>query len=327
MISTASRAIYQPFCSAFNTTLLLSIAVHVAAFVAATVLLPPAPSLPLWAAPAKSLRVEITVTPSLVPVPAVGAAVVAADAPPSAAIEQEAIEQEVIKQEVVPVSQQAAVLTTLADAAVVALAMADAKKQQESAPAPKPLMAEPAPAPAPAPAPVEAAVTAATTAQPNADAEPDTKPQQPAQAVKPEPVALVAEKAPPVVDVLPQAVVAESAPTLASLGGIAAESVSAAADDTGPLQLSEPSYRSTPPPPRYPVISRRRGEQGTVWLRVQIDKTGTASEVRIKQSSGYDRLDAAAVQAVRRWAFEPAALKGVFRAAWVEIPVTFKLRR
>ena len=322
MISTASRAIYQPFCSAFNTTLLLSIAVHVAAFVAATVLLPPAPSFPLWPAPATSLRVEITVIPSRVPVPDAGAAVEAADGLPLPAIEQEAIEQEAVA-----LSQQAAVLTTLADAAVVALPMADAKKQQESAPAPKPLMAEPAPAPAPAPAPVEAAVTAATTAQPNADAEPDTKPQQPAQAVKPEPVALVAEKAPPVVDVLPQAVVAESAPTLASLGGIAAESVSAAADDTGPLQLSEPSYRSTPPPPRYPALSRRRGEQGTVWLRVQIDKTGTASEVRIKQSSGYDRLDAAAVQAVRRWDFEPAALKGVFRAAWVDIPVTFKLRR
>tara|TARA_R110002167_G_scaffold64548_8_gene182674 strand:- start:23552 stop:24496 length:945 start_codon:yes stop_codon:yes gene_type:complete len=314
VISTASRAIYQPFCSPFNTTLLLSIAVHVAAFVAAAVLLPPAPSLPLWAAPATSLRVEITVIPSRVPVADAGAAVVAADAPPSAAIEQEAV----------PVSQQAAVLTTLADATVVALAVTDAKKQQEPAPAPKPVMAEPAPA---APAPVEAAITAATTAQPNADAEPDAKPQQPPQAVKPDPQALVAKKTPPVVDVLPQAVVAESAPTLASLGGIAAESVSGAADDTGPLQLSEPSYRSAPPPPRYPALSRRRGEQGTVWLRVQIDKTGTASEVRIKQSSGYDRLDAAAVQAVRRWAFEPAALKGVFRAAWVEIPVTFKLRR
>lgn len=49
------------------------------------------------------------------------------------------------------------------------------------------------------------------------------------------------------------------------------------------------------PPPVYPSLSRRLGEQGRVTLRVLVEADGTPSQVQVAQSSGYERLDKAAV--------------------------------
>ncbi|MBK6757815.1 MAG: energy transducer TonB [Moraxellaceae bacterium] len=46
-------------------------------------------------------------------------------------------------------------------------------------------------------------------------------------------------------------------------------------------------------------MSRRLGEQGRVVLNVYILADGTVGEVKIKQSSGFSRLDDAALQAVK----------------------------
>jgi protein TonB len=61
-------------------------------------------------------------------------------------------------------------------------------------------------------------------------------------------------------------------------------------------------------------------------LAVQIDATGRPESVNVKTSSGYPRLDRAAVEAVRRWRFKPATREdGKPIPALVEIPVQFKL--
>lgn len=61
----------------------------------------------------------------------------------------------------------------------------------------------------------------------------------------------------------------------------------------------------------YPAISRRLGEQGTVVVRMTVNRDGRVSDVAIAQSSGSDRLDAAAVQAVKeRYVFQPATIGG-----------------
>ena len=79
------------------------------------------------------------------------------------------------------------------------------------------------------------------------------------------------------------------------------------------------------PPPRYPGLSRRLGEQGRVVLRVLVNAAGTADEVQIRTSSGHARLDEAARETVQRWRFVAARRGAQPIAAWVLIPVSFRL--
>ncbi len=62
--------------------------------------------------------------------------------------------------------------------------------------------------------------------------------------------------------------------------------------------------------PRYPRVSRRRNEEGTVHVRVTILSTGQLDQSEVVQTSGHPRLDAAALEAVRKARFQPARQNG-----------------
>jgi periplasmic protein TonB len=79
------------------------------------------------------------------------------------------------------------------------------------------------------------------------------------------------------------------------------------------------------PPPRYPLAARRNGEQGTVTLRVLVDREGLPASVAIEKTSGYAPLDNAAREAVRAWRFAPARRGNQAVEAWVLVPVVFRL--
>lgn len=82
------------------------------------------------------------------------------------------------------------------------------------------------------------------------------------------------------------------------------------------------------PGPSYPQTSVRLREQGTVMLLVRVNAGGTADQVTVEKSSGFSRLDDAAVDVVKkRWKFVPAQQAGKPVAAWVRIPVAFELKR
>jgi protein TonB len=81
------------------------------------------------------------------------------------------------------------------------------------------------------------------------------------------------------------------------------------------------------PEPRYPPQSRKLREQGLVVLRVMIDERGDACDVQIETSSGHERLDAAAREAIARAEFRPYVEDGVARRAVVLIPIEFSLSR
>ena len=81
------------------------------------------------------------------------------------------------------------------------------------------------------------------------------------------------------------------------------------------------------PAPRYPTLSRRRGEQGRVLLQVRVDAHGLPQQVEIHQGSGYERLDEAALEAVRRWRFIPARRGDEAITASVRVPIVFHLDR
>ncbi len=80
------------------------------------------------------------------------------------------------------------------------------------------------------------------------------------------------------------------------------------------------------PRPIYPSAARRHGEQGTVGCRIHIDASGSVDEVEILLSSGSDRLDRAAIDALARWRFEPAYEDGSPVSCTVDQEVRFSLR-
>ena len=55
--------------------------------------------------------------------------------------------------------------------------------------------------------------------------------------------------------------------------------------------------------PRYPMGSRRRGEEGLVRLLVRVLPSGRAEKVDVATTSGYPALDQAAVDAVKKARF------------------------
>ncbi|GGP26039.1 energy transducer TonB [Silvimonas amylolytica] len=77
--------------------------------------------------------------------------------------------------------------------------------------------------------------------------------------------------------------------------------------------------------PAYPPVSRKLGEEGRVLLEVHIQADGTVSDIRVKTSSGFPRLDNSALDAVRKWKFTPAKQGGQPIAMWYVLPVTFSL--
>ncbi|MFN3450399.1 MAG: TonB family protein, partial [Roseococcus sp.] len=101
--------------------------------------------------------------------------------------------------------------------------------------------------------------------------------------------------------------------------------VLAAAAQEAPILVTSPRYRRPPRPPEYPPRALDLGLSGTVLVRALVSPEGETQETRIWRSSGHALLDAAAVAAVRRWAFEPARSGGRPVPAWVEVPVHFRL--
>ena len=80
------------------------------------------------------------------------------------------------------------------------------------------------------------------------------------------------------------------------------------------------------PPPAYPAMSRRIGEEGTVVLRVFVEAIGRPGQIEVKSSSGSPRLDQAAQDAVWRWKFVSARRGTDAIGAWVLVPSVFSLK-
>jgi protein TonB len=90
---------------------------------------------------------------------------------------------------------------------------------------------------------------------------------------------------------------------------------------SGELAISCPERT----PPSYPSLSRRLGEEGKAVLRVELDETGQVDRATIKTSSGYARLDEAALAAVRHWHCNAAKRDGVAVRAVAIQPFNFVL--
>lgn len=79
--------------------------------------------------------------------------------------------------------------------------------------------------------------------------------------------------------------------------------------------------------PKYPQLSRKKKEQGTVLLKLLVKADGTVGTISVLKSSGFSRLDQAALQAVKHWRFVPAKQQGQSIDFWYEMPMTFALNQ
>jgi TonB family protein len=75
--------------------------------------------------------------------------------------------------------------------------------------------------------------------------------------------------------------------------------------------------------PVYSVASVRAHEYGTVAVQVLVDEQGRPNQVELLRSSGFPRLDASALQSVRRYRFAPLIRGSQAVRVWTTIHVTF----
>jgi protein TonB len=144
---------------------------------------------------------------------------------------------------------------------------------------------------------------------------------------KPEPVTQVA----PTLLAVPDAVPTPNAPSVQPIAPPApyAPAVPVAAVTTPALAKitlpsSDADYLSNPKP-TYPAMSKRLGEQGKVVVRVLIGADGLPQKSELRQSSGFDRLDDAALATVMKWRYVPGKRDGIAEAMWFNVPITFRL--
>ncbi len=161
-------------------------------------------------------------------------------------------------------------------------------------PEPKPVIKKPKPVqkvvePTPIPEPVEVAAPAPVIADP-----------EPVISAPPAPAPVVAKQEAPVVQEVPEVKEIIEPPRF------------------GAAYLHNP-------PPDYPPLSRRVGEEGRVMLRVLVTKNGDAEHVEIESGSGSSRLDKAALEAVKKWRFIPAKRNNQPISAYVIVPIQFTL--
>jgi protein TonB len=162
-------------------------------------------------------------------------------------------------------------------------------------PVPPPPKPEPKPVAKPEPKPV-----------PKPTPKPTPRP-EPVREVAPEPVEQTAPVAPPA----PPAPVQKAAPAPVAPAPVTPPRTDAA-------HLNNPA-------PQYPALSRRLGEQGRVLLDVYILPDGSVGEIKLNRSSGFARLDNAALQAVKTWKYVPAKRGDKPIPFWYVQPVSFVL--
>jgi protein TonB len=117
---------------------------------------------------------------------------------------------------------------------------------------------------------------------------------------------------PPVVFDTPSPM-AEQAPPPAPPAPAAQADFAASVDISG-MQLN---------PPKYPPAEMQDCVGGTVMLLVEIDANGSVLNVSVEKTSRNRNLDRSAMEAARRWRFNPGLRSGQKVGGQVRVPVQF----
>jgi TonB family protein len=76
--------------------------------------------------------------------------------------------------------------------------------------------------------------------------------------------------------------------------------------------------------PRYPIEALREGLEGSVLVKVWVDREGKVRDVVIQKSDA-PIFNAPAVEAASQWLFTPAKINGMAISVWIAIPFKFRV--
>ncbi len=94
--------------------------------------------------------------------------------------------------------------------------------------------------------------------------------------------------------------------------------------DFVPVEKQPQPLPGNAPPPIYPEIARRAGVEGTVWVKIWVDKEGNPKKALIMKSDA-ELFNQPAIDAAMKWKFTPAIMNNGPVSVWVSIPFKFKL--
>jgi bla regulator protein blaR1 len=77
------------------------------------------------------------------------------------------------------------------------------------------------------------------------------------------------------------------------------------------------------PAPAYPGEAKARQQSGHVVLRLRVGPDGRVREAIVEKSVPAGVFDAASLDAVKQWTFDPPAENGVPAEGWVRVPIRF----
>lgn len=148
----------------------------------------------------------------------------------------------------------------------------------------------------------------------------EPKPVQKVSKPTPQPVAPSAAPSPtPAADPTPAPAAAPAAAAPSAAAGPARETMEVSAPK------NVPTLQCAFVKPDYPSMSRRRGESGTAYVHFVVGVTGKIESIDLQKSSGYPRLDEAALAAMRATTCRPYIENGqAIRAARTQ-PYNFGL--
>ena len=75
----------------------------------------------------------------------------------------------------------------------------------------------------------------------------------------------------------------------------------------------------------YPLISRRRGEQGLAIVRIHVDVNGNSTKTEIIQSTNFSRLDKCALESVKSLKVKSKVVNGKKSPSHFDQPIRFRL--
>ena len=88
--------------------------------------------------------------------------------------------------------------------------------------------------------------------------------------------------------------------------------------DVPPKAVSQSSFR-------YPPSAKKNGIKGYVVLSILVSEKGSVDQVQVLESSPSGVFDAAALQGIRSWQFEPAKYQGDVVKVWAKQRIRFDL--
>ncbi|QTD90779.1 energy transducer TonB [Burkholderia anthina] len=177
------------------------------------------------------------------------------------------------------------------------------------------------PAPAAQPVAVQSAAQQPTPPKPTPRVKPKVEPKPVRKAIPtPQPVTQAPSPTPAPAAVDPTPAPAAPAPAApAAAPGPARETMQVSA----PKNVSALTCNFVKP--AYPSMSKRRGETGTAYVHFIIGVTGKIESVQLQKSSGYPRLDEAALEATRASTCPPYIENGQAIRAAHTLPFNFTL--